>query len=171
VVWIPLVAGSGALFSNNFLFLLSVRRLRALLVFFSGWGGGRIFSFLGGIRASAQIVSYEVVLSFVFLMSLMGRFTLSFQRVVRLGSGGGSLLIILLPVLITILLAETNRAPFDLTEGESELVRGFNTEFSSTLFVLLFLGEYSFILVFSLLSSIVVMATWGGWWVVRLIIL
>jgi NADH:ubiquinone oxidoreductase subunit H len=73
-----------------------------------------------------------------------------------------SILPIIGVTLITIL-AETNRAPFDLTEGESELVRGFNTEFSSTLFVLLFLGEYSFIILFSVLFSLIVLNSFFWW--------
>jgi NADH:ubiquinone oxidoreductase subunit H len=79
VIWISILEMQGMKISNNFLFFLFLRRFGALLIFLSGWRGGRTFSFLGGIRASAQIISYEVVLSFFFLIPIIYFFNLSFH--------------------------------------------------------------------------------------------
>ena len=140
---------------RGLLCLLVFRSLGGLLIFLTGWNGGRRYSFIGGVRASAQIISYEVVISFFFLARLRMFFRFSFRNTklsfsLREYWLGG---FFFLPCWIIILLAETNRAPFDLTEGESELVRGFNTEYSSFPFTLLFLGEYSFIILFSSFTS------------------
>lgn len=124
------------------------------MIFLSGWGGGRTFSFLGGIRASAQIISYEVILSFLLILPILYFINLTFSIMgLNIILRRWTTILFSITIIFISILAETNRAPFDLTEGESELVRGFNTEFSSTLFVLLFLGEYSFILLFSIIIS------------------
>ena len=154
IVWIPLFHYN-VYVNINFLFFLVVSSVSALLIFFSGWGVGRKFSFLGGVRASAQIISYEVVLSFSLLIPFL--YFYSFRRMTLLGRDlvvRKFFSIQILPLILVIILAETNRTPFDLTEGERELVRGFNTEHSSSSFVLLFLGEYSFILFFRILTSL-----------------
>lgn len=139
------------------------RSLGGILTFLTGWNGGRVYSVMGGIRASAQIVSYEVVLSFFFLMALLGRGQLNFVSleggypIMRFSQGW----FILLPLWLLSILAETNRAPFDLTEGESELVRGFNTEYAALSFTLLFLGEYAIILGFRIITSFLFFQTWA----------
>lgn len=150
-----------SLWSNrSYLIILCLRRLGALMVFFSGWGGQRRFSLMGGIRASAQIISYEVAFSFLFLCPISLSLSFSFILVQENQLFPNLMTILFLtPILIVMILAETNRAPFDLTEGESELVRGFNTEFSSVSFTFLFLAEYSFILYFSFLCRILI---WGS---------
>lgn len=151
---------------NSLLVLLCLRRVGALIVFFSGWGGQSTFSFMGGIRASAQIISYEVAFSFILICPFSISFSLSFRT---LKENNLFLQIIFrfffVPVLLTMILAETNRAPFDLTEGESELVRGFNTEFSSVSFTFLFLSEYSFILFFSFICSVIFRGSCSFWFV------
>ena len=149
--------------------LLVLRSLGGVVVFLTGWNGARRYSFIGGVRASAQIISYEVVMSFFFLRGVRIFFSFSFSsskpslslREYVIGS------FFFLPCWVLIILAETNRAPFDLTEGESELVRGFNTEYSSFPFTLLFLGEYSFIILFSFFSSYLFFGEffWGGFFV------
>lgn len=149
---------------NNitFLWLMVLRSLGGILTFLTGWNGGRIYSVIGGLRASAQIVSYEVVLSFFFLISLNLRRRIRFfwSQEVSFISSFIEGFFLLLPLWIMSILAETNRAPFDLTEGESELVRGFNTEYSSLSFTLLFLGEYALILAFRFLSSFLFFQEW-----------
>ena len=140
---------------RGLLCLLVLRSLGGLLTFLTGWNGGRRYSFMGGVRASAQIISYEVVISFFFLRGMRMFFSFSFTNTSLsfFLREYGAARFFFLPCWILILLAETNRAPFDLTEGESELVRGFNTEYSSFPFTLLFLGEYSFIILFSFFTS------------------
>lgn len=155
VIWIPLFhlnIGS----SNNFIILLIIRSRMSILTFFSGWGRNSKFSLMGGVRASAQIISYEVIFSFCFLIFMAPTFNFSlsnFQK--RIWGGEIFMMWIIIPLILIVILAETNRTPFDLVEGESELVRGFNTEFSSVRFVLLFLGEYSFICFFSACLSLI----------------
>lgn len=154
---------AGSINRISFLWLMVFRSLGGILTFLTGWNGGRVYSVMGGIRASAQIVSYEVVLSFFFLMALLGRGQLNFVSleggypIMRFSQGW----FILLPLWLLSILAETNRAPFDLTEGESELVRGFNTEYAALSFTLLFLGEYAIILGFRIITSFLFFQTWA----------
>nr|YP_009380096.1 NADH dehydrogenase subunit 1 [Archaphanostoma ylvae]ARS00899.1 NADH dehydrogenase subunit 1 [Archaphanostoma ylvae] len=163
LVWMPLINGALSI-SQNFLLLLFLSSLGALLIFIAGWGGGSTFSFMGGIRASAQMISYEVILSFLLMLPLLFFFQLCFQNLnLMMFLSSWTSFIIIFPMIVLVMLAETNRAPFDLTEGESELVSGFNTEFSSTLFVLLFLGEYSFLILFSFISSLLCFNTSWYW--------
>lgn len=149
---------------RGLLCLLVFRSLGGLLIFLTGWNGGRRYSFMGGVRASAQIISYEVVMSFFFLAGVSMFFRFSFSNTIFsfFLREFGAASFFFLPCWILILLAETNRAPFDLTEGESELVRGFNTEYSSFPFTLLFLGEYSFIILFSYFTSFLFLGNFFG---------
>ena len=148
---------------TSLLWLLVFRSLGGIMVFLRGWNGGRIYSVLGGIRASAQIISYEVVLSFFFLIRLCYASKFSFKeiKIRRIFNPFFWRFFFIMPLWLISILAETNRAPFDLTEGESELVRGFNTEYSSSSFTLLFLGEYSIILAFSFISRIIFFFHWN----------
>nr|YP_003934245.1 NADH dehydrogenase subunit 1 [Symsagittifera roscoffensis]ADI75249.1 NADH dehydrogenase subunit 1 [Symsagittifera roscoffensis] len=161
IFWIPL-NDSGSMMKTSFLWLMVFSSLGGIFTFLTGWNGGSVYSILGGIRASAQMISYEVVLSFFFLMS-MGISSSFFLQDFKECSFFTSFFCgwwLLLPFWLLSILAETNRAPFDLTEGESELVSGFNTEYSSISFTLLFLGEYSMILAFSMISSILFFQSW-----------
>lgn len=103
------------------------------------------FGFLGGLRASAQSVSYEIILSLILLGIVFCGMGLSFL-------GFEFVLFFLFPAWVLVVLSETGRAPLDFSEGESELISGFNTEYSSFIFVLIFLGEYGMVLGFSFLS-------------------
>jgi NADH-ubiquinone oxidoreductase chain 1 len=98
---------------------------------------------LGGIRISSQRVSYEIVFS-IFILSIV----INWKRLSLMPFYSTNILYIII-LYIILILSELNRAPFDFAEGERELVRGFNIEYSSIGFVLLFLGEYGFILFFS----------------------
>jgi len=148
---------------NSFLWILVFRSLGGIIIFLRGWNGGRVYSILGGIRASAQMISYEVVLSFFFLMRLCYASKFSFKeiKIRRIFNSFFWRFFFTVPLWLISILAETNRAPFDLTEGESELVRGFNTEYSSSSFTLLFLGEYSMILAFSFIRRIIFFFNWN----------
>lgn len=142
------------------LFILTLGSLGGLRVLVVGWYGGRSYSFIGGLRAAAQIISYEVVLSFFFLLFCsidwsIDLYSLTYQSVSLIISLGG--ISCLWGVTI---LAETNRAPFDLREGESELVRGFNTEYSRVLFTMLFIGEYGILAGYGILRSYFLLGRW-----------
>lgn len=135
-------------FQFSFVFLLC-------LVGFSVYGtvlrriiGKSKYSSLGGLRARSQSVSFEIVFSIYFLCFLFTLKSLELRSLFNL-----RIFILFYPFLM-IVLAELGRAPFDFSEGERELVRGFNTEFSSVTFVLLFLGEYGILLFFSVLGSL-----------------
>ena len=147
---------------NNFLCLIAIRRGGAIVIFLSGWGRRRKFSLMGGVRASAQIISYEVIFSFIFLCFL-GRI---YNYNIRIYMGeiiwrrNSFISSPLIPIMVLIVLSETNRTPFDLTEGESELVSGFNTEFSAIDFTFLFLGEYRFICLFRIIIRMILMTNW-----------
>lgn len=170
VLWLGVNPGRRLNFRSYFLFFLIVRRVSVLALFFSGWGGQRTYSLIGGIRSSAQIISYEVILSFLFLYPLTWRFSLRTNLLKEQMFIISSFLrfFFLWPLWIRTILAETNRAPFDLTEGERELVRGFNTEYSSVPFVFLFLAEYGSLLFFSLLSSFFLLGKIFPFWIIFL---
>ena len=152
------------------LFLFAMSSLGAYGIIISGWASNSKFSFLGGLRASAQIISYEVAMgmSLVGVMLLSG--SLNLTEVAAAQAGGGGLLffknwyifpqIIGAGVFFISILAETNRTPFDMPEAESELVAGYLTEYSGFRFSLFFVGEYIAMFV---MSSIFVICFLGGW--------
>jgi NADH:ubiquinone oxidoreductase subunit H len=107
------------------------------------------YGIIGAIRARRQSISYEIAFSLYILCVVIHNRIFSFFSTYNL-----SLLIIYIPFLI-IIIAELNRAPFDFSEGERELVRGYNVEFASVAFVLLFLREYGSLIFFSVLSSVI----------------
>lgn len=107
------------------------------------------YGIIGAIRARSQRISYEIAFSLYVLRIIIHNNVFNFVHKFNL-----SLLIIYVPFLI-IIIAELNRAPFDFAEGESELVRGYNVEFASVAFVLLFLREYGSLIFFSVLSSVI----------------
>lgn len=130
---------------------LMISGLRVFPIFFAGWRSNRIYAFLGSLRARAQTISYEISLIF-FLLTIMflgNRYLISYSDSYRLFFLNAPLLVIWLITIIS----ETNRAPFDFAEGESELVSGFNIEYSSGRFGLLFLAEISNILFMCVLTS------------------
>nr|YP_009136668.1 NADH dehydrogenase subunit 1 [Melibe leonina]AKE07273.1 NADH dehydrogenase subunit 1 [Melibe leonina] len=120
----------------------------------AGWASNSKYAFLGALRASAQTISYEVSMLLLLLFSAFLLFTCSWNEAV---SKSFPILLLLVPmglVWFTSTVAETNRAPFDFAEGESELVSGFNVEFSGGLFAMIFLAEYASILFMSLGTSV-----------------
>nr|YP_010946556.1 NADH dehydrogenase subunit 1 [Episymploce wulingensis]WGO57274.1 NADH dehydrogenase subunit 1 [Episymploce wulingensis] len=143
-------------FELGLLFFLSCTSLGVYTVMIAGWSSNSNYSLLGGLRAVAQTISYEVslaliLLSFVFLVGSYNLFMFySFQNYIWF-------IFITFPLALvwfTSCLAETNRTPFDFAEGESELVSGFNVEYSSGGFALIFLAEYASILFMSMLFCI-----------------
>nr|ALO76768.1 NADH deshydrogenase subunit 1 [Sciobius sp. SCI01] len=142
-------------FDLSFLFFLSVSSLSVYTIMLAGWSSNSSYALLGGLRSVAQTISYEVslvliLLSFVFL-------TLSFDigEMEKFQERTWFIFLLLPSVVMWVVssLAETNRTPFDFAEGESELVSGFNVEYSSGGFAMIFLAEYSNILFMSMLCS------------------
>lgn len=143
------------------LFILAMGSLNAYGVFLGGWASGNKFSLLGGIRAVAQLISYELPLGLAVLAIVMLSGSLSLNGIVH---AQRLPYIVLQPLGFIIFLiagmAETHRLPFDLPEAESELVSGFNTEYGGMRFGLFFLGEY---LGLTLVSALVALLYLGGW--------
>jgi NADH-quinone oxidoreductase subunit H len=137
-------------------------------IILGGWASNSHYPLLGALRSAAQLVSYEVALSFALISGVMAAGTLSMQGIVRSQLDRGVwgvfdnyfFMIVPFAVYIIAATAETNRAPFDLPEAESELVAGFHTEFSGFRWALYFLAEYANIFV---VSSVAVTLFWGGW--------
>lgn len=135
----------------GFFFLIVFLGLSVYGVILSGWGGSSKYRTLGAMRAAAQTISYEIVLSLILIILIIFSQNLNF--------GNFSFKFFLFSpfffLWIFSIWAECNRAPFDFAEGERELVSGFNTEYSSVLFSILFISEYGIILFFSFFSNFI----------------
>jgi NADH-quinone oxidoreductase subunit H len=137
-------------------------------IILGGWASNSHYPLLGALRSAAQLVSYEVALAFALLSGVLVAGTLSMQGIVRAQQERGiwfvfsnyGFMIVPFVVYLIAATAETNRAPFDLPEAESELVAGFHTEYSGFRWALYFLAEYANIFV---VSSVAVTLFWGGW--------
>lgn len=139
----------------SLVFLVAVLRWNVYPLFFRGWGSNRIYRFLGGIRGIAQSISYEISLAFLAISLVCPLARLNLRRL-RGEEYLFAMCIALVPVIVLFLysaVAETNRAPFDFSERESELVSGFNIEYGGIKFALIFLAEYGIILFLSILIS------------------
>lgn len=143
-------------FSLGILYVLAVSSLATYGILLAGWSANSKYAFLGSLRSTAQLISYELILSSAILLVVLLTGSLNFglnietQKTVLF-------LFPLLPIFIIFFIgsiAETNRAPFDLAEAESELVSGFMTEHSAVIFVFFFLAEYASIVLICILTSI-----------------
>ena len=144
------------------LYLFAISSLGVYGIIIAGWASNSKYAFLGALRSAAQMVSYEVSMGFVIVTVLMCVGSLNLTEVVRAQQTVWFCLP-LFPMFVIFFistLAETNRAPFDLPEGESELVAGFFVEYSSMSFALFFLGEYANMILMSALTTILFL---GGW--------
>lgn len=156
IVWLSLPFGSNPVsLQFRFIFLLIVLGLGLYPLLISGWSSNRKYALLGSLRGAAQTISYEIRLA-LLLMSVI--IICQSPTLYKLAFNKESLsaFLILTPVFFLWLIscvAETNRTPFDFSEGESELVSGFNVEYSSFGFALIFIAEYGMILFFSMLTS------------------
>nr|YP_007625302.1 NADH dehydrogenase subunit 1 [Martes americana]QJH87337.1 NADH dehydrogenase subunit 1 [Martes americana caurina]ADG22703.1 NADH dehydrogenase subunit 1 [Martes americana]QJH87363.1 NADH dehydrogenase subunit 1 [Martes americana caurina]QJH87389.1 NADH dehydrogenase subunit 1 [Martes americana caurina]QUL60461.1 NADH dehydrogenase subunit 1 [Martes americana] len=156
-MWIPLPMPYPLINMNlGVLFMLAMSSLAVYSILWSGWASNSKYALIGALRAVAQTISYEVTLAIILLSVLLmnGSFTLS-----TLITTQEHLWLILPAWPLAMMwfistLAETNRAPFDLTEGESELVSGFNVEYAAGPFALFFLAEYANIIMMNILTTI-----------------
>lgn len=147
------------------LYLLAIGSLGVYSVMLAGWSSNNAYSMLGGIRASAQMISYEIAMGLALIGLLLIAGTTRLSEIVAVQDGGVfTWFAVRQPVAFVIFLvalfAETNRNPFDLPEGESELVAGFHTEYSSMKFALFFMAEYAHIAVGGALLATLF---FGGW--------
>ena len=144
------------------LYLFAISSLGVYGVIIAGWASNSKYAFLGALRSAAQMVSYEVSMGFVIVTVLLCVGSLNLTEIVR-AQETIWFVVPLFPMFVIFFistLAETNRAPFDLPEGESELVAGFFVEYSSMPFALFFLGEYANMILMSALTTILFL---GGW--------
>ncbi len=145
------------------LYLFAVSSFTVYGIIFAGWASNSKYAFLGGLRSAAQMVSYEVSTGLVLITVLLFVGSLNLSAIVEAQRDGWFAFGLLTPMFIIYFisaLAETNRHPFDLPEGESELVGGFHTEYSSMAFAMFFLGEYANMILLSATTSILFL---GGW--------
>jgi len=146
------------------LLILGISGLTTYGIILGGWSSNSKYPLLGAMRAAAQMVSYEIALTFAVLAGLMMAGTLSMVGIVEAQLEMGVWFVFVQPIawgIFTIaMVAETNRAPFDMAEAESELVGGFFTEYSGMRWALFFLGEYTAMIV---MAAINVTLFWGGW--------
>jgi len=174
--WAVVPFGPDAAVSNinaGLLFLMAITSMEVYGVIIAGWASNSKYAFLGALRASAQMVSYEIAMGFALVVVLMVAGSLNLTDIV-MGQGRGWFAsrgltflswnwLPLLPIFGVYLIAgiaETNRAPFDVVEGESEIVAGHMVEYSGMTFALFFLAEYMNML---LVSALTVVMFFGGW--------
>lgn len=148
------------------LYLLAMTGLGIYGIILAGWASNSKYAFLGAMRASAQMISYEIAMGFALVGVLIAAGSLNLSEIVKAQAGHGFLSWFWLPLLPLFVVyfisgvAETNRAPFDVVEGESEIVAGHMVEYSGSQFALFFLAEYANMLLVSFLTSIFFL---GGW--------
>lgn len=167
-VWAVVPFDDGWALANinaGLLYVLALTSLSVYGVIIAGWASNSKYAFLGAMRSAAQIVAYEIAMGFALVGVLMAAGTLNLGDIVR-GQQGGLLhwyWLPLLPLFVVYFIsgvAETNRHPFDVAEGESEIVAGFHVEYSGATFALFFLAEYMNMILISALAAIMF---WGGW--------
>jgi NADH-quinone oxidoreductase subunit H len=147
------------------LYILAMTSLGVYGVIIAGWASNSKYAFLGAMRSAAQIVSYEIAMGFALVGVLIMSGTLNLSGIVLAQQGGifDWFWLPLLPLFVIYFIsgvAETNRAPFDVAEGESEIVAGFHVEYSGASFAVFFLAEYANMILISALTALMFM---GGW--------
>ena len=149
------------------LYILALTSMGIYGVIIAGWSSNSKYAFLGALRSSAQVVSYEIAMGFSLVVVLMAAGSLNLQEIVLAQKGGLGFIswfwLPLLPMFLVYFIsgvAETNRAPFDVAEGESEIVAGFHVEYSGMTFAVFFLAEYANMILIAVLTAIMFL---GGW--------
>jgi NADH-quinone oxidoreductase subunit H len=149
------------------LYVMAITSMGVYGVIIAGWASNSKYAFLGALRSAAQMVSYELAMGFALVCVLMAAQSLNLGEIVRMQQGNWGFLgwfwIPLFPIFLVYVIAgvaETNRAPFDVAEGESEIVAGFHVEYSGMAFAVFFLAEYANMILISTLASIMFL---GGW--------
>jgi NADH-quinone oxidoreductase subunit H len=165
VAWAVIPFGEGLVLADinvGVLYLLAISSLNVYGILMAGWASNSRYAFLGALRSAAQMVSYEISMGFIIITVLLVAGSLNLSEIV-MAQKKVWFVFPLLPMAVIFFistLAETNRHPFDLPEAEAELVAGYNVEYSAMTFALFFLGEYSFMI---LMSAITTLLFLGGW--------
>ena len=173
LAWAVIPFNSGAVLADinvGLLYILAISSLGVYGVILSGWASNSKYPFFSAMRASAQMISYEVSIGFILISVVLFADSFNMSEIVKQQQGHGlgfvnafGFNLLLFPMAVMFLissLAETARAPFDLTEAESELVAGYQTEYSSMAFALFWLGEYANVILMCTLNAVLF---WGGW--------
>ena len=169
VAWAVIPFGGGLVLADinvGILYLFAISSLGVYGIIMAGWASNSKYAFLGALRSAAQMVSYEVSIGFVMITVLLCVGSLNLSDIVEAQRGGivgGWYWLPLLPMFVIFFisaLAETNRHPFDLPEAETELVAGYQVEYSSMTFAMFFLGEYANMILMSGLTALLFL---GGW--------
>jgi NADH-quinone oxidoreductase subunit H len=165
VAWAVIPFDKGMVVANinvGILYLFAISSLGVYGIIMAGWASNSKYAFLGALRSAAQMVSYEVSIGFVIVTVLLCVGSLNLSDIV-LAQRHVWFVLPLFPMFIVFFvsgLAETNRSPFDLVEGESELVAGYFVEYSAMVFALFYLGEYANMILSSAMTTILFL---GGW--------
>src|SRR5579871_5786300 len=165
VAWAVIPFDAGVVLANinvGILYLFAISSLGVYGIILAGWASNSRYAFLGALRSAAQMVSYEVAIGFVLVTVLLCAGSLNLGRIVE-AQRHVWFVVPLLPMAVIFFisgLAETNRAPFDIVEGESELVAGYFVEYSAMAFALFYLGEYANMILISAMTSVLFL---GGW--------
>ena len=184
--WAAIPLAPGWVIANinvGVLYLFAVSSLGVYGIIMGGWASNSKYPFLGGLRSAAQMVSYEVSIGFIIVTVILLSGSMNLQTIVAkqdggfwnwnvFGGGEGGLwhilaAIVMIPMMVMFFisaLAETNRPPFDLPEAESELVAGYQVEYSSTPYLLFMIGEYANIVLMCALISILFFGGWSAPW-------
>ncbi len=149
------------------LYIMAITSMGVYGIIIAGWASNSKYAFIGSLRSAAQMVSYELAMGFALVCVLMAAQSLNLGEIVRMQEGHFGLLnwfwIPLFPIFLVYLIsgvAETNRAPFDVAEGESEIVAGFHVEYSGMAFAVFFLAEYANMILVATMASTMFL---GGW--------
>jgi NADH-quinone oxidoreductase subunit H len=149
------------------LYIMAITSMGVYGIIIAGWASNSKYAFLGSLRSAAQMVSYELAMGFALVCVLMASQSLNLGEIIRMQQSSYGMLgwfwIPLFPIFLVYLIsgvAETNRAPFDVAEGESEIVAGFHVEYSGMAFAVFFLAEYANMILISTLASVMFL---GGW--------
>ena len=147
------------------LYIIAMTSIGVYGVILAGWASNSKYAFLGALRSASQVISYELAMSFTLVAVILSANSLSLGDIVAKQEGGIWMWywVPLFPMMLVYYIsgvAETNRAPFDLPEGESEIVAGFHVEYSGTSFAVFFLAEYANMILISVLTALFFM---GGW--------
>ncbi len=167
IAWAVIPFDEGMVISDinvGVLYLFAVSSLGVYGIVMAGWASNSRYAFLGALRSSAQMISYEIAIGLIIIAVLISAGSLNLTEIVLAQSGSGFWYVFphlpMAVVFMAAILAETNRHPFDLPEDEASLVTGYNVEYSSMAFALFFLGEYANMI---LMSGIFATLFLGGW--------